>query len=58
MPMSLVQLAASLFHANALRVGFTQYIKVGKDPQSPYSRSPIPLKRDLLFQRSMRRDSD
>ncbi len=49
MPMSLVQLAASLFHANALRVGFTQYIKVGKDPQSPYSRSPIPLKEICSF---------
>ncbi len=48
-PMSLVQMAASLFQAASLRIGFTHYIKVGRQPASPYPVARAPLREICSF---------
>lgn len=48
-PAHLVKLAARLFQADALRVGFTHFLITGEDNTSPIPKSPIQLKEICSF---------
>ncbi|MBI2742844.1 MAG: hypothetical protein HYX48_02895 [Chlamydiales bacterium] len=44
-----VQMAAALFQADSLRVGFTHYLIAGADGHSPFPSTPIALKEICSF---------